>query len=260
MSEPSRAQRFAERLAALGNDPDLCRKAAARELVAWDPTDATSLLHELIALSRAGSENAHCALMAISSALTREAREIPDAATLKRLAELQDLEDVALLFADDAPKQVFDAATAAKKDAQKFTETLGHLKSKARLTTNRDELTRIVTSQDPTVVQNALINPRMTEELVIRMAARRPSRPEPLMEIWKSGRWALRPAVRRALVFNPYFPPEVAAKIVPLLGHKDLQEVQRDGSLPETVRKLAHEILTLPRSGPPEGPEPQGDA
>jgi hypothetical protein len=75
------------------------------------------------------------------------------------------------------------------------------------------------------------------------MAARRPARPEPLMEIWKASRWSCRHAVRRALVFNPYLPPEVGTKIVPLLNASDLAELVADGSVHPSLREQAARLL-----------------
>ena len=88
-----------------------------------------------------------------------------------------------------------------------------------------------------------LINPRLTEALVVRIAARRPARPEPLVEIWKSSRWSVRHAVRRALVFNPYLPVEVGAKIVPLLSTQDLIELSGDAGVHESLRAQAKKLL-----------------
>jgi hypothetical protein len=104
-------------------------------------------------------------------------------------------------------------------------------------------LARLVTVSNPSVVRNALLNPRLTEALVVRMAARRPARPEPLVEIWKSSRWSSRQAVRRALVFNPYLPPEVGVKIVPLLNGSDLSELAGDTSVHPSLREQAARLL-----------------
>jgi len=64
------------------------------------------------------------------------------------------------------------------------------------------------------------------------------------VEIWKSSRWPARHAVRRALVFNPYLPPEVGAKIVPLLNSTDLAELASDSSVPPSLREQATRLLT----------------
>ncbi len=63
------------------------------------------------------------------------------------------------------------------------------------------------------------------------------------MEIWKSSRWFSRHAVRRALVFNPYLPPEVGVKIVPLLNASDLEELAGDTSVHPSLREQASRLL-----------------
>src|SRR6185436_13371885 len=107
------------------------------------------------------------------------------------------------------------------------------------------QLARLAIASNPEVVRNVLINPRLTEELVVRIAARRPARPEPLIEIWHSKRWCTRPAVRRALAFNPYLPPEIGAKIVPLLSLTELKELSRDNMVHAALRDHARALLAV---------------
>jgi hypothetical protein len=247
---PSReeAKRIAEKLHQLGGGAGVIRKAAARQIAKLDPTDATELIHHLLLLSRKGWEPASCVLGHLVAALGTEASQIPYAASLKRLAMIQDLEPVAALFAEGAPKREMDLGAAKKADAKLFSESLGHLKTKARLTRNADELAKLAVASDASVVLNVLINPRLTEALVVRIAARRPARAEPLVEIWKSAKWSVRHAVRRALVFNPYLPIEVGAKIVPLLTTTDLLELSRDSSVHESLRAQAKQLLIAART------------
>ncbi len=238
------ARAVAQRLHALGGNGEIARKAAARELARRDPIDANELVQNLIRLSQAGDGAASCVLSQVVAALQLEREQIPFADELARIAELQALEPVAALFTRAEPQRALDPGEAAKKDALAFSQSLGHLKQAARVTRNPDELARLAMASNPSVVRNALLNPRLTEALVVRIAARRPARPEPLVEVWKS-RWSVRHAVRRALVFNPYFPPEVAAKIVPLLNRTDLAELAADGSAHPALREQAAGLLAL---------------
>jgi hypothetical protein len=48
--------------------------------------------------------------------------------------------------------------------------------------------------------------------------------------------------VRRALVFNPYLPPETGVKIVTLLGLTDLRALAGDGKVHLAVRDLAQRL------------------
>ena len=242
---PSReeARSVVRRLHALSGSADIVRKAAARELARWDPLDANELLHHILLLSREGWAQATIVLAAFVKALNQESASIPYADSMRRMAEVQALESVADLFETAPARKEFDEDAAARADAKAFNQSLGHIKQQARLTRDPDVLTRLATVSDPAVVRNALINPRLTEALVVRMAARRPARPEPLVEIWKSPRWSARHAVRRALVFNPYLPPEVGVKIVPLLNTHDLTELVGDSSVHASLREQAARLL-----------------
>ncbi|XXF76657.1 hypothetical protein P2318_26915 [Myxococcaceae bacterium GXIMD 01537] len=239
------AQGLARKLHALGGGVEVVRKAAARELARRDPLEANELIHHLLTLSREGWGPASCVLGSLVSALGTEAERIPRVEALRRLAHIQSLDAVADLFAEGPARQEMDPGAAAKADAQAFSQSLGHLKQAARLTRDPDVLARMATLSDPMVVRNALINPRLTEPVVVRMAARRPARPEPLLEIWRSQKWSARHSVRRALVFNPYLPPEVGAKIVPLLSALDLRELARDAGLHPSLREQARRLLEV---------------
>jgi hypothetical protein len=242
------AREVVRRLHALGGGPEVVRKAAARLLGRLPPTDATELLRELMKLAREGWEPATCVLPAFTRALDMEAAQIPYATALRRVAALQDLDEVELLFTDAPAQREYEIEAAKRADSKLFSQPLGRLKQIARLTRNPDELAKLAVATDPSVIRNVLINPRLTEALVVRIAARRPARPEPLVEIWRSTRWSVRPMVRKALVFNPYFPPEVGAKIVPLLSGAELRELAEDRAVHPAIREQA-QVLLNPTSG-----------
>lgn len=248
MSDDDEGREVVRRLHALGGGPEMVRKAAARLLGRMAPTDATELLRQLMHLAREGWEPATCVLPAFTRALDMEAAQIPYAAALRRVAALQDLDAVELLFADGPAQKEYELDAAKRADSKLFSLPLGRLKQIARLTRNPDELAKLAVVADPSVIRNVLINPRLTEALVVRIAARRPARPEPLVEIWRSTRWSVRPHVRKALVFNPYLPPEVGAKIVPLLSGAELRELVGDRAVHPTLREQAR-VLLAPRSG-----------
>ena len=254
---PSReaASELARRLHALDGGPELRRKAAARALCRLHPTDATQLIGHLLELSQTGDETARCVLGSMVAALGMEAKDLPHAHQLRRLAQLQDLPQVADLFAEGDPARSLDERAAAKADARLFTQTLGFLKTQARQAKDPDQMARLAAASNPQIVRELLQNPRLTEPWVVRIAARRPTRPETLVELWKCPRWFSRHTVKRALVFNPYLPPEVGAKIVPLLSRSDWKELCRDGGVHAALRAQARALLDGPPapSGPPPG-------
>jgi hypothetical protein len=247
MDRSEQALACARRLAAVTGTP-LRRRVAARELQKRSPGESAQLLHALVQRAHGEPVPMRVALDALVAALGEEAREL--AGALLEAARAAQLSDVEALVSPAVAKLELDPGAAAQADARQFTQTLGHLKWKARLTRNPDELARLATASDPSVVRNVLLNSRLTEDAVVRLAARRPVRPEVLWEVWRSPRWGTRRQIRRALAFNPYLPPSLGARVVPLLTRADWKELARDGGLHPEVRAQAERLLAqAPESG-----------
>lgn len=245
--EPVRA--LIARLDVLGGGHEVLRRAAARTLGDLDPPRATEVLLGVMRLSVERWTPAMRVLPAFLRALEEDADVIPHLGELRQVAALHEHEEVTFVFAEGEAVQSYEQDAAARADAKLFTLPLGVLKSRARLTKNPDELSRLAIASNPAVIREVLKNSRLTEDLVVRIAARRPARPEPLIEIWKSDKWNTRPAIRRALVFNPYLPPDTGVKIVPLLAPSDLREVAKDPKLHLSVRELAQRLSAAGQKG-----------
>jgi hypothetical protein len=127
-------------------------------------------------------------------------------------------------------------------DGQGRPLTLGERKSLARRP-DRETMARLVADPHPDVIHRLLRNPRVLEDDVVRMAARRPGRSEVLAEIARSTRWVHRPRVRMALVLNPATPTEMAARIAGLLLRPELDLVAHSPHVPAAVRALCLEHL-----------------
>lgn len=240
---PDDARAHLKRLAALAGGRLVTGRASLELLGRLPEAAATDLLGHALALVRARWEPAMKVVPALLHALEEE-----DAAVspqlLQRVAALHQQSEVELLFAVGAPVLEYDSDAAKRADARLTALPLGTLRSRARLTRNVDELERLAIVSNPLVIREVLKNSRLTEPLVVRIAARRPARPEPLVEIWRSS-WSVRPAVRRALALNPYLPPEVGARVVPLLTRADLQELRGDTGLHPVLREQAARLLGL---------------
>jgi hypothetical protein len=127
-------------------------------------------------------------------------------------------------------------------DARGRPLTLGERKSLARRP-DRDTLQRLFADPHPDVMRRLLRNPRLTEDDVVRLAAKRPGRGEVLAEIAREIRWVHRPRVRMALVMNPATPVEMAARIAGLLLRPELETVVRSPGVPAVVRAVCVEHL-----------------
>jgi hypothetical protein len=106
------------------------------------------------------------------------------------------------------------------------------------------------------VIRRLLDNPRLTEDDVVRLAARRPGVPDVLAEIARAPAWLHRARVRLALMLNPDTPPDVAAPLAGLLVRQELHLVAEASCVPPHVRALC--IEHLERRPPVEG-DAEGD-
>jgi hypothetical protein len=246
---------FVKRMHAVAGGQEVRKRAVVRALSDLAPEEAARLLGDVLWLERSGDEAAACVLAATMAALqdTPLGRELQ--AALGGLPAAALPEEVEGLLAAGPAFRTFDEHAAARADARNFPETLGLLKTKARTARDPDALARIALASEPSVVRNLLLNPRLTEPDVVRLAARRPALGAPLVEVWRS-RWGARHAVRRALALNPYLPPEVGVKLLPLLLRTDWEEVGRDGGLHPSLRSEALSLLAAPVSS--ERPSPSG--
>jgi hypothetical protein len=120
--------------------------------------------------------------------------------------------------------------------------TLGERKSLARKP-DRDMLARLLLDPHPDVIHRLLANPRLTEDDVIRLATKRPCRPEVLAEIVRSEKWLHRSRVRIAIVLNPSTPIDLGAPIVSLLMRQELKLVAEATAVAPLIRALCIEHL-----------------
>ncbi|WP_437676531.1 hypothetical protein [Sorangium sp. So ce131] len=120
--------------------------------------------------------------------------------------------------------------------------TLGERRALARRPT-RAAFDALLRDPHPLVIRNLLANPRMTEDDVVRLAARRPATPEVMIEIARHPEWSQRARVRMAIVQNPGAPPEIAVPMVRLLLRPELTQLVAAPDVPGVVRAAAKELL-----------------
>ena len=102
--------------------------------------------------------------------------------------------------------------------------TLGERKSLARRH-DRELIARVLRDPHPHVMRILLENPRLTENDVLRLCARRPVASDVLREVFRCARWIVRYPIKLAIVMNPYAPLDIALQLVPLLHEQDVRRV-----------------------------------
>ena len=97
------------------------------------------------------------------------------------------------------------------------------------------------------MVREVLRNPRLREWEVVAIASRRPCAGAVFQLLAASETWVQRPAVRRAMVFNPHAPTRLAVALAVLLNAPELEAVAEREQLHPALRDGAVEILTWRR-------------
>jgi hypothetical protein len=126
----------------------------------------------------------------------------------------------------DQPKR----ADAADEDViPRPTEPVGFRISQARLAI-AGFLEQMLFDPDPRVVQTILVNPRLTEAEVMKLAASRRASPEILETVAQDTRWIARYSVKVALANNPSTPTRIVLGLIPYLMRQDLRTLANKAS------------------------------
>lgn len=232
-------ERLVRRLVSLERES---RPPVAREIfLALDVSVVVDILGILVERRNDGDAMAGEALAAVTTCLS-DLGDTDTASDLYAEARRRNRDDIGHLLMRPDPARRFNPREEMGIDREMRNISLGRRRQMAR---TADEVTRgrLATDPDPSVIRNLLRHPRTTEPDVIRVATRRPVRPEVLGEVYRSRRWSVRRGVRRALANNPYTPTEISLKLVSLLPLPDVRKIAQDGTLHEEVRRCAKERL-----------------
>ena len=120
--------------------------------------------------------------------------------------------------------------------------TVGERRSLAR-SPNRKVFEKLLRDPHPLVIRQLLGNPRLTEDDVVRLGARRPQRSAIVEALADSPRWLRRPRVRLTLLLNPGTPPPISMPLLAVCTRCELLEVLHGVDTPLSLRASAQELL-----------------
>jgi hypothetical protein len=120
--------------------------------------------------------------------------------------------------------------------------TVGERRSLAR-TPSRTAFDKLLSDPHPLVIRQLLETPRLTEDDVVRIASRRPVRPEAVTAIARSERWLKRPRVRLTILLNPGSPPDIAMPLLAACTRSELIEIVHGTDTNKVLRSTARELL-----------------
>lgn len=107
-----------------------------------------------------------------------------------------------------------------------------------------DLLERLLRDPDPIVIENLLENPRVTEDIVVRISARRPIAAKTLDCIQRSRRFGQQRRVQIAIARNPYCPTRLAIQLLGVLPQGAVRDIAEDGTVHELTRRHARDELS----------------
>jgi hypothetical protein len=129
--------------------------------------------------------------------------------------------------------------------------TVGERRSLAR-SNDRKVLTKLLRDPHPLVLRQLLGNPRLTEDDVVRLAARRPLHAATVEALAASPRWLRSQRIRLTLLLNPGTPEPVSMPLLAVCTRCELVEVVNGADAPLALRGAARELLDrsppLPRA------------
>jgi hypothetical protein len=120
--------------------------------------------------------------------------------------------------------------------------SLGERKSLARRPSRRI-FEKLLADPHPMVIRQLLTNPKLTEDDVVRLAARRPARAEVLEELARAPRWLARSRVRMTLILNPGSPAAISMPLLGVCTRAELCEIFSSADTTALLRATAHELI-----------------
>lgn len=242
----SRPQVLGDRVKHWGALPEhgMRRERLSAYFTAVSPASAACAIEELLVQTRAKQAEAVAAYLAMVEMLTHGARFTAEREAWRREAYRRGMVEVCYLLIE--PPVFADGQDEDEPQIHPALQelTLGEKKALARVILEKD-IEKFVNETDIRVLEILFRHPSLTSKYVIRMLARRPQRPEVFRSIVSHPRWLSAGDVQKAIVFNPYAPPGVALKLLPLLRVADIREAANSTQLAPSIRAYAQRLRVL---------------
>lgn len=205
-------------------------------------SEAAELLASLCEDGERADPEAREALLIVAMVLAADG-DSPFVERLREHAEERRLLSLARLLrrgAEHAPRSASEPPVPDYGAGREL--TVGERRSMAR-SPQRKVLEKLLRDPHPLVLRQLLSNPRLTEDDVVRLAARRPMHGAIVEVLAESPRWLRRPRVRLALLLNPGTPPAVSMPLLAVCTRCELLDVVHGTDTPLALRGSAQELL-----------------
>lgn len=239
-------QVLGRRIAAWGNLPEhaMRRSSLERFLSAVSPHTTVHAIEELLVAVRTRRHDAINLYLALIEIMECAAWVGDCLEAWRNAAAAAGLAEVSLWLQDPAPQRVLTDDDDLGLHPDLVELTLGERKSRARLADPR-ALEAFVTETDPQVLQILLQHPGMNERLLLRILSRRPQDARVMEALVAAPKWLRLASVHSAVVLNPYAPPRLALRLLPLLKLDAIRDVLQSRDLHSEVYAYARRLSVL---------------
>jgi hypothetical protein len=223
--------------------PDLALRVGwLRERIAVSAvSEACQVFNELCEQSERSDPGAREAQFALALAvISLGDHESIDA--LRRFAQSARLLSLERLLRRGPPPSMIPPDVAVPDYGRGRELTVGERRSLARRP-NRQSLEKLLGDPHPLVIRQLLQNPKLTENDVVRLVAKRPLRPALLEELAQAPNWLCRRRVRMSVLLHPSSPTQLAMPLLGVCTRSELREIVGGSDAPVLLRATALELL-----------------
>jgi len=161
---------------------------------------------------------------------------------IREFATNNELQEVGFLLDNLTPAQTLDRNMGVTDNLGMEEVPLGVRKSLAKKIDKRI-LNRLIHEQDVSVIEILLQNPSLVEMDVMKIVTKRPTSQDVIKQVFLDRKWISRYTIKRAIVLNPYSPPNLSIALLPFLQKIHIKEVMEDTSLHEALRLISQRAL-----------------
>lgn len=243
-----RAERLSSLVCAVETDA-LRARAVAGVLAGLPPVEVVMIASTLARRAR-DQVSAATTVAAVGRALSKGLLDAELVAACLEAARSRADRVVEAMFATGPALREYDRNEEAFTDKKMNALPLGMRRTLTR-SRDIDQLARLAHDQDPRVIRELLINPRLTEREALIVASRRPTH-ERILEQVLASRFGNRARIRAAVAHNPYAPLTLAVRAMTGLSTVQLKAIADDDKVGDDVRRHARSLVVVRQPTPAE--------
>ena len=234
-------------------DPTMRQNSFISKIEGMDPETAADIFHEIIEGASDHKEKYLTALDCIDVPTITKRLGNPFMSDIYDYAKRNSLQSLVSFLLRPHPVRIYQETQQNSKDTIPSGVRISLSKSNNRL-----QIDTLMNDSNPMVIRTLLKNPRIVESDVLQICSKTPVHEDILREVYKNKKWISRYHVKRALIFNPYTPPQIGLKLIHFMMKQDLLPIVYNAHIHSQIRNIAKQRLQSNFAGnvpdsPPDG-------